>query len=209
LYKDKYIVYEFRPLENVYALLKRYLFLSGKSEIEVYGEGERCSRITAYYGKGNLVQFVQHDNYMDLEASYQQERVESAATTVRSKLVEGFPSHEFGVVNRALVDNFFIQQFRFPIFAADRKRYVCELTPQNRALFKKSFSPVLSSTDITEITGFLQENYDDYFVALRFEIPADDYWKFVNDNRLITDKESKNRFSLFKHKNVFHLAEEK
>lgn len=207
-YKGKFIIYELKPLERINFVLQRYPFLFSKSEIEYFGEGERCSRLTVYFGRGNFVKFVQHDDSLDLELSYAQEKVESAALRSRENVLDGFPQHDFAVVNRSIVDNFFHLLLHLPIYSIDKKRYVCEVSKEDK-IFRKVFSPVVSSSDISEITSFLKDNYDDYTAALRFEILSEEYWDFVKRHELVANRDSPNKFSLFKHKEIFHLAEEK
>jgi hypothetical protein len=122
------------------------------------------------------------------------------------KIISGFPTHDFCTLNRAIVENFF--EIGVPVFSVDKKRYLCEIPIEKKAWFKKKFSLAVSSNDITEITAFLKDNYDDYNVTLRFEVPSEQYWNFVKVNELITDRESGNKFSLFKCKETYHLAEE-
>ncbi|MEK6938081.1 MAG: hypothetical protein AABX04_03480 [Nanoarchaeota archaeon] len=207
LYPEKYLVYEFRPLEKAAELLAKYPFLFGKSELEYYGEGDRCSRLTAYIGRGKTVSFFQDDEHLILSLNYSHERAESVLSQIQEKIQTGFPNHDFVILNRCLVEQGFVSLFDFPIFSLDKKRCLVEIN----IIIKTSrvFVSVLSSTDITEISTYLQENYDNYNVTLRLDIPPEEYWQFAKENNLVTDRQSSNRFSLFKQKNVFLLAEEK
>ncbi|MBI4983236.1 hypothetical protein HZC32_01155 [Candidatus Woesearchaeota archaeon] len=209
LYPDKYIVYEFKPLEKVKELMEKYPFLFGKSEIEYYGEEDRCSRLTVYYGKGKTIGFYQDDEYSSAGLSYNHERLDSVMVQMQQKVVAGFPSHDFYVLNRCIVDNYFASLLNFTIFGIDKKRYVVEVNSGGTIKPKKTFSPVFSSSQIEEVSAFLQENYEDYMVTLRMEIPSEEYWNFISEHKLITNKDSLNRFSLFKQGKVYHLAEEK
>jgi hypothetical protein len=205
LYPGHYLVYEFRPLEKASELLMKYPFLFGKCELEYYGEGDRCSRLTAYVGRGKMVSFVQED--VNLNLNYSHERAESVETQTKEKLVSGFPGHDFILLNRCLVEQGFISLFNFPVFHLDKKRFLAELNSQLKS--SRVFSPVLSTNDIQEVTAYLQDNYNDYNVTLRLDIPNEEYWNFAKENKLVVDRQSQNRFSLFKQKNIFLLAEEK
>lgn len=211
VYPSKYIVYEFRPLENIQKLLEAYSFLSKNAEIEFFGEEDRCSRLTAYIGRGKSIKFFQDDEFLKAELSYAPERVESAVLQTEQKLKSRFPTHDFFVLNRCLIDNFFVVLLNLSIYAIDKKRFLCEFSPEKESRIKpgKWFSTVESSTNIKELAAFLNENYDDYNVTLRFEIPSEEYWGFMKENNLVSNRDSKNRFSLFKFDNVYHLAEEK
>lgn|GEM_PF-2325536 len=208
LYPEKMFVYEFKPLEKADSLFQKYPFLFGKCELEYYGEEDRCSRLTAYYGRGKMVGFFQEEG-IPWNLNFLHERAESAPLQAKERLVQGFPTHDFFVLNKGLVENGFSSLFDFPVFQVDKKRFLVEMRSAPQLKIRKFFSPVLSSNDITEISAYLQENYDDYNVTLRLEIPSEEYWTFVNENKLITQKESINRFSLFKHKAVYLLVEEK
>ncbi len=210
-YPQKDIVYEFRPLENIQQLLEQYPFLSKNAEIEFYGEGDRCSRLTAYIGQGKSIKFFQEDELLKAELSYPPERMESAALQTQQKLSSEFPTHDFFVLNRCLVDNYFVALLNLSICAVDKKRYLCEYSPTKELKMKpgKRFSTLESSTDIKELTAFLQDNFEEYTTMLRFEIPSGEYWDFIKENKLVTNRDSVYRFSLFKFKGMYHLAEEK
>lgn len=207
LYPSKYLVYEFRPLEKASELLKRYPFLFGKCELEYYGEGDRCSRLTAYIGRGRSIIFKQEEEPLPLSLSYAHERAESIEHQTSEKLVSGFPTHDFILLNRCLVEQGFVSLFTFPVFHLDKKRFLVEVNSQVKS--SRVFSPILSSNNIAEITAYLQENYDDYNVTLRLDIPDEEYWGFARENQLVIDRKSSNRFSLFKQMNIYLLAEEK
>lgn len=211
VYPKSYLVYEFRPLENIQKLLEQYPFLSKNSEIEFYGEEDRCSRLTAYIGRGKSIKFFQDDELLKAELSYPPERMESAALQTQQKLKSEFPTHDFFVLNRCLVDNFFVALLNLSICAVDKKRYLCEYSPTKELKIKpgKRFSTLESSMDIKEITGFLQDNFEEYTTTLRFEIPSGEYWEFIKENKLVTNRDSVYRFSLFKFNGAYHLAEEK
>jgi len=207
LYPNKYLIYEFRPLEKASLLLNKYPFLFGKCELEYYGEGDRCSRLTAYIGKGKSINFVQEEGPLSLKLSFNHERAEGIETQTQDKLISGFPTHDFIILNRCLVEQGFVALFDFPIFHLDKKRFLVELNSQLQS--SRVFSPILSTNDITEVTAYLQDNYDDYNVTLRLDIPNEEYWDFAKENKLVIDRQSSNRFSLFKQKNIYLLAEEK
>ncbi|MBI4980203.1 hypothetical protein HZC30_01440 [Candidatus Woesearchaeota archaeon] len=210
-YPQKYIVYELRPLENIQHLLQQYPFLSKNAEVEFYGEEDRCSRLTAYIGRGKSIKFFQEDELLNAELSYPPERMESAALQTQQKLSSEFPTHDFFVLNRCLVDNYFVALLNLSICAVDKKRYLCEFSPAKDSKINplKIFYTVESSTDIKELTAFLQDNFEEYTTALRFEIPSGEYWDFIKENKLVTNRDSVYRFSLFKFNGVYHLAEEK
>ncbi|MFA6461994.1 MAG: hypothetical protein WCV90_07050 [Candidatus Woesearchaeota archaeon] len=208
LYSDKYLVYEFKPLEQVGKIFQKYPFLFGKCVLEYYGEEDRCSRLTAYHGRGKAVEFLQEEG-MNWNLSMSHERAEGAVDQAKEKLIQGFPTHDFFVLNKGIVEKGFSSLLNFPVFQVDRKRFLVELGSASSIKVVKFFSPIVSSADIVEISTYLQENYDDYHVTLRLEIPSEEYWGFVQDNHLLTNKESPNRFSLFRYKDVFHLVEEK
>ncbi len=208
-YRGKYLVYEFRPREAPAELLKRYPFLFRNCELEYYGEGERCSRLTAYVGKGNIIRFFQDDEALSANLSYKHERLESVQAQTLQRLGVDFPQHDFYLVNRGIIENYFAALLPGPLCQLDQKRYVAE----ERAIFPlksgKSFSVILSTHKIEEITAFLGENYEDYNVTIRMEIPSEEYWMFVKENKLMTKRDSENKFSLFKLKRVYFLAEER
>ncbi len=210
-YPKSYLVYEFRPLENIQKLLEAYPFLSKNAEIEFYGEEDRCSRLTAYIGRGKSIKFFQDDELLKAELSYPPERMESAALQMQQKLKSEFPTHDFFVLNRCLVDNYFAALLNLSICAVDKKRYLCEYSPTKELKINpgKSFSTLESSTDIKELTAFLQDNFEEYTTTLRFEIPSGEYWDFIKENKLVTNRDSVYKFSLFKFNGTYHLAEEK
>ncbi len=210
-YPKSYLVYEFRPLENIQHLLQQYPFLSKNAEIEFYGEEDRCSRLTAYIGRGKSIKFFQDDDLLKAELSYAPERMESAALQTQQKLKSEFPTHDFFVLNRCLVDNYFAALLNLSICAVDKKRYLCEYSPTKELRVNpgKRFSTLESSTDIKELTAFLQDNFEEYTTTLRFEIPSGEYWDFIKENKLVTNRDSAYRFSLFKFNGAYHLAEEK
>lgn len=213
LYSGHYLVYEFKPRENIKEIMQKYPFLCGHAEIEYYGEEERCGRLTAYIGRGNTIKFYQADDYLPINLSYPHERLESVIVQNKQKVVSGFPSHDFFILNRCLVDNYFLPLLNFNVFALDKRRYVVEMNKvehNNKIQLKpkRVFSPIESSKNIGEISEFLG-NYEEYNVTLRFEIDPKEYWNFINENKLSTNRESKNRFSLFKFNGTFHLCEER
>lgn len=207
-YPDKYFIYELKPLEQVGILFSTYSFLFGKCILEYYGEEDRCSRLTAYHGRGKVVEFFQEEG-MNWNLSMSHERAEGAVDQAQEKLIQGFPTHDFFVLNKGIVEKGFSSLLNFPVFQVDKKRFLVELGSAGNLKVIKFFSPIVSSADIVEISTYLQENYGDYHVTLRLEIPSEEYWGFVQDNNLLTNKESVNRFSLFRHKEVYHLVEEK
>ncbi len=210
-YPKSYLVYEFRPLENIQKLLEQYPFLSKNAEVEFYGEEDRCSRLTAYIGRGKSIKFFQDDELLKAELSYSPERMESAALQTQQKLKSEFPTHDFFVLNRCLVDNYFVALLNLSICAVDKKRYLCEYSPTKELKINpgKRFSTLESSTDIKELTNFLQDNFEEYTTTLRFEIPSGEYWNFIKENKLVTNRDSVHRFSLFKFNGTYHLADEK
>lgn len=207
-YSGKDLVYEFRPRENPAELLKRHSFLFRNCELEYYGEGERCSRLTAYVGKGNIIRFFQEDEALSANLSYKHERLESLQAQTLQRLGVDFPQHDFYLVNRGIIENYFAALLPGPLCQLDQKRYVAEERAIVPLKSGKRFSVILSTHKIEEITAFLEENYEDYNVTLRMEIPSEDYWKFVKENKLVAKRDSENKFSLFKLKRVYYLAEE-
>jgi len=199
-YKDKTIIYEFIPTETITTILDTYSFLENNSIIEFYGEKDRCSRITAYLCKEDKIEFYQNDDSLQLELSYRQKDLHK----MKSKdFIETIPD-KFIMLNRCIIENHFDMLIKENIFKLDKRRYLLE----GNKYSKRIFATLYSAERINAVTAHLKENYKDYYTTLRFELDPKEYWKFINNNSLITNKESKNKFSLFKYKDTYYLCKE-
>lgn len=200
-YKDKTIIYEFIPTETIDILLNEYSFLKNNSIIEFYGEKDRCSRITAYLCKEDKIEFYQNDDSLQLELSYKHKDLDKLK---ENEFEKEFPKKEFIILNRSIIENHFDMQIKEKIFKLDKRRYLLE----DSKLSKRVFTTIYNAQRINAITAHLKESYKDYYTTLRFELDSKEYWKFINNNSLITNKESKNNFSLFKYKDTYFLCKE-
>lgn len=200
-YKDKIIIYEFIPTETITTLFDTHSFLKNNSIIEFYGEKDRCSRITAYICKENKIEFYQNDDSLKLELSYNHKDLEIKERQFQNE----FPKGTFIILNKCIIENHFDVLIKDKIFKLDNRRYLLEDTSAS----KRQFVTEYNAQRINSITSYLKDNYKDYYTTLRFELDPKDYWRFINNNSLITNKESKNRFSLFKYKDNYYLASEK
>jgi len=205
IYKDKHIVYEFIPTENISDILSQYNFLKNNSEIEFYGEKDRCSRLTAYIGIGNTINFIQDDEYLKISLQYKHNELEKNKTT---KFSDIFPKKDFIVINRCIVENYFTNLLSNKVFMLDKRRYLLEY--DNLIKSNRIYEPLFCAESMHKIESYLRQNYlEDYYITLRFEIDPKDYWYFINSNQLMVNKESKNKISLFKYKDMYYLALEK
>lgn len=200
-YKDKTIVYEFIPTENIDSLLNEYPMLKNNSIIEFYGEKDRCSRITSYLSNKDKIEFYQNDDSMKIELSYKQDELEKVK---ENEFEKEFPKKEFIMLNKCIIENNFAHLIKGNIFKLDKRRYLLD----NCKYSERTFKTIYTAERISSITSHLKENYKDYYTTLRFELDPKEYWKFINNNSLITDKTSKNKFSLFKNKDNYYLCKE-
>jgi 16S rRNA G966 N2-methylase RsmD len=204
-YKNKHIIYELIPTENISDILSQYSFLKDNSEIEYYGEKDRCSRLTVYKIKKDIVSFYQNDDYLNLHLSYKHDEVEKNKTVRFSGL---FPKKEFIIINKCIIDNYFTNLLSGQVFMLDKRRYLLEATDKNTS--KKIYDPLFCAESMHKIESYLRQNYlDNYYITLRFEIDPKEYWNFMNSNGLKINKESKTKISLFKYKDMYYLALEK
>jgi hypothetical protein len=199
-YNDKDIVYEFIPTENIDNLLTEYSLLKNNSIIEFYGERDRCSRITAYLCNKDKIEFYQNDDFLQLELSYKHNDLDKIQERESEK---EFPK-EFITLNKCIIENHFDHLLKEKIFKLDKRRYLLASNKYS----KRIFTNIYAAQRINAITAYLKENYKDYYTTLRFELDPKDYWRFINNNSLITNKESKNKFSLFKYKDIYFLCKE-
>lgn len=204
-YKNKHVIYEFIPTENISDILSQYPFLVNNSEIEFYGEKDRCSRLTAYFGKGNTVEFYQDDDYLNICLKYKHNELETNKIVRFSGL---FPKKDFLMINKCIIDNYFTNLLSGQVFMLDKRRYLLENA--DKSISKKIYEPLTCAESMHKIESYLRQTYlEDYYTTLRFELDPKEYWNFMTSNDLKVNKESKNRISLFKYKDMYYLALEK
>ena len=205
LYPEKQIIYEFRPRETIDGILKLHSWLTQGADVEFWGEGERCSRISVYVGKGNTVRFYQDDTVMRANLEYSLSDLAKAREESAHAISTEFPTQEFVMLNRTLVVNHFVFLLEKPVVVLDKRRSVCEIPFSISP--KKRMVPLFSSSEPAEVARFIR--HKEYALTLRFEIPSDQYWAFFRDYRFNPERKGSHRYSLFFYGGKYHLAEER
>lgn len=201
-HNPNYLAYEFKPKEKVDELLKEHTALQ-HSTLEYYGSGMRCSRLTAYYGRGSEAVFYQNDANLKTTITYPLKSVGEARRNAQQKICKGMPKKKFILLNPCMIENYFASQLKAQVYQIDPKRYASQKTGQLES--HKIFEPIVSSTSIGKIREALKR-WETYAVKLRF--PVENYWAFIEKHKLSTGSGTVNKFDLFKHGDTFYLTKE-